>query len=74
MISGPVKGKKISIDQAYLEPLIPIIEDNSQSKIMVIKGKYKGKLASVSKLDQEQNYGIVVLDEYDNEFLKLGLD
>ena len=41
---------------------------------MVIKGKYKGKLASVSKLDQEQNYGIVVLDEYDNEFLKLGLD
>ena len=74
MISGPVKDKKISIDQAYLEPLIPIIEDNSQSKIMVIKGKYKGKLASVSKLDQEQNYGIVVLDEYDNEFLKLGLD
>ena len=75
MLSGPGKGTKLSIDQAYLEPIIPKINPESPiNEVMVIKGKYKGKLAMLTEIDVNDKTGILKLKDDETLVLKLNFD
>ena len=75
MLDGPGKGTKISIDQAYLAPIIPTLNaDSLKPEVLIIKGKYKGKLALLTEVNSTDNTGILQLKDEQNDMLKLEYD
>jgi hypothetical protein len=70
MITGPAKDLKIQIDQIHLEPSIP---EKVNCEVLILKGIYKGKLATLAELDLETQSGIMRLPSSE-EALKLQFD
>lgn len=70
MTSGPAKDLKIQIDQIHLEPCVP---ERIDSEVLILKGIYKGKVATLTELDLETQSGILKLPSSE-EALKLPFD
>jgi len=75
MLTGPAKDLKIAIDQINLEPFIPnISHDGPKPEVIVLKGMYKGKSATLTELDSASQMGILQLNTDPAEALKLEYD
>lgn len=56
ILSGPSKGTKVRVDQVNLGQVVP----NKGEKVMVLKGKFRGKVGVMGEVEGEQ--GVVEVE------------